>query len=75
MAFSTASDLTGGEVEAVKHARFIPDEHLDPLFQAVVQSTEEAILNSLIANADMRGRDSNFVPALPHQAVRQMLGL
>ena len=75
LAFSTASDLIGGEVEAVKHARFIPDEHLDPLFQAVVQSTEEAILNSLIANADMQGRDGNFVPALPHQAVRQMLGL
>ena len=30
-----------------------------------VQATEEAILNSLVANEDMTGRDGNFVPALP----------
>jgi D-aminopeptidase len=28
-------------------------------------ATEEAILNSPVANDDMTGRDGNFVPALP----------
>lgn len=50
----------------------IPDEHLDPFFEAVVQSTEEAILNSLIANSDMVGRDENFVPSIPHSEVRKL---
>ena len=55
--------------------RFVPDEDIDPFFEAVVQATEEAILNSMVANEDMTGRDGNFVPALPHAAVRRALGL
>jgi len=73
LAFSTASsDLDPG---AIRTARFVPDEDMDPFFEAVVQATEEAILNSMIANEAMTGRDGNFVPALPHAAVRRVLGL
>lgn len=46
-------------------ADFIPDTDIDPFFDAVVQSVEEAILNAMIANEDMHGRDGHFVPALP----------
>tara|TARA_R110002020_G_scaffold48286_6_gene137684 strand:+ start:52310 stop:53437 length:1128 start_codon:yes stop_codon:yes gene_type:complete len=73
LAFSTAaSDLGGG---AIRTVRFIPDEDIDPFFEAVVQATEEAILNSMIANQTMVGRDGNLVPALPHEAVKRALGL
>lgn len=73
LAFSTAaSDLGGG---AIRTVRFVPDEDIDPFFEAVVQATEEAILNSMIANEAMTGRDGNVVPALPHQAVKAALGL
>lgn len=75
LAFSTANAVpTVHASEALLDLRMIPDEHLDPLFEAVVQSTEEAILNSLVANADMTGRDGNFVPALPHDALRALVG-
>jgi len=37
----------------------------------VAQATEEAILNSMIANEAMTGRDGNFVPALPHAALKK----
>ena len=46
-------------------AGYIPDADINPFFDAVVQSVEEAILNALVANDDMTGRDGNFVPALP----------
>ena len=73
LAFSTAgSDFEPG---AIRAARFVPDEDMDPFFEAVVQATEEAILNAMIANEGMTGRDGNFVPALPHDAVRKALGL
>ncbi len=73
LAFSTAaSDLGAG---AIRTVRFIPDEDIDPFFEAVVQATEEAILNAMIANEGMIGRDGNYVPALPHDAVRKALGL
>ena len=37
----------------------------------MVQATEEAILNALVANEDMTGRDGNFVPALPKAWLKQ----
>lgn len=73
LAFSSAGSQLGGG--AIRTVRFVPDEDIDPFFEAVVQATEEAILNSMIANQDMTGRDGNFVPALPHQTVRWALGL
>ena len=66
LAFSTANPeaalAASGRIE---RAEFIPDVDIDPFFDAVVQGVEEAILNALVANEDMTGRDGNFVPALP----------
>ena len=66
------TDLGAG---AMRTVRFVPDEDIDPFFEAVVQAAEEAILNSMIANEAMTGRDGNFVPALPQRAVKAALGL
>ena len=45
----------------------------DPLFAAVVQAVEEAVLNVLVANTDMVGWDGHRVPALPHDRVRELM--
>lgn len=47
----------------------LPEPLLDPLFEAAVQAVDEAILNALVANRPMTGRDGHHVPALPHEAV------
>ena len=52
---------------------FVPDADLTPLFEAVIQATDEAILNALVANETMTGRDGVTVEALPHAAVRDIL--
>jgi D-aminopeptidase len=66
LAFSTANRETFlASPRAMTHAAFLPDASLDPFFDAVVEVIEEAILNALVANADMTGRDGNFVPAIP----------
>jgi len=66
LAFSTANPGAAGPTPGkMAHADFVPDLDIDPFFDAVVNATEEAILNSLVANEDMTGRDGNFVPALP----------
>jgi len=73
IAFSTANTLSNSHVpECLVNLTMIPDEHLDQFFEAVVQSTEEAILNSLIANSDMVGRDGNFVPSIPHLEIKKL---
>jgi len=53
--------------------RFVPWGYLDPFFTAVVECVEEAVLNALVVNADMVGRDGNRTPALPHERVRDEL--
>jgi L-aminopeptidase/D-esterase-like protein len=72
LAFSTANpDAARGVPGKLASAGYIPDVDINPFFDAVVQATEEAILNSLVANEDMTGRDGNFVPALPKEWLRQ----
>lgn len=51
----------------------VPDAHLDPLFAATVEATEEAVLNALWAAVDTDGRDGRVVRALPHEPVLELL--
>jgi L-aminopeptidase/D-esterase-like protein len=75
LAFSTANPaaaLAGSG--RVARADFIPDVDIDPFFDAVIQGVEEAILNALVTNEDMTGRDGNFVPALPRAWLKAEFG-
>ena len=73
LAFSTANrDVLATKEQAVQNVSFIPDTDLDFLFEGVIRSMEEAIINSMVANEDMEGRDGNFVPALPHSALKKL---
>ncbi|MEY8839256.1 P1 family peptidase [Cribrihabitans sp. XS_ASV171] len=73
LAFSTANEAALAAKEAsAQRAAFIPDPHLDQLFEAVVQGVEEAIINSMVAAETMVGRDGNTVPAIPHNVLRQL---
>ena len=74
LAFSTAnpggfSSYTGGEEGRYDSLRFVPWGFLNPFFAAVVQGTEEAVANALVANEDMTGRDGHRSPALPRDRV------
>ena len=53
--------------------RLIPWGFLDPFYTAVVQATEEAVLNALIANEDMIGRNGHRTPALPRDRLVRLL--
>lgn len=46
---------------------------LDPLFEAVVDASEEAVLNSLLMSSTMVGRDGNVSPGLPVDQVISLL--
>ena len=52
---------------------FIPWDAIDPFHAAVVQATEEAVANALIANEDMTGRDGHRSPALPRHRLAEIL--
>jgi D-aminopeptidase len=46
---------------------------MDPLFEAVVEATEEAIIDSMVANRAMTGRDGRVSEALPHDELLSLL--
>ena len=57
---------------ATSGGRSFADRELDPLFQAVVDATEEAVLCSLWAAVDTTGREGRVVRALPRKAVLEL---
>lgn len=81
LAFSTANKgaLNGGFAKTApsetsyETLRFIPWNRIDPFYEAVVQSVEEAVLNALVANTEMVGRDGHRTPALPHDRLTKLL--
>lgn len=72
IAFSTHAD-PAVTPDAVSTVSMIPNPWMTPLFEAVVQATEEAIVNALVAAETMRGRDDNLVIELPHDRLRKVL--
>jgi D-aminopeptidase len=65
--------LFPGQQASYDELRFIPWGFLDPFFEAVVQATEEAVLNALVANEEMVGFRGHRSPALPHDRVVELL--
>ena len=73
-AFMTSADSlhqTGGTDYG--RLRFIPWGFLDPFYTAVVQGTEEAVANALVANEEMVGKDGHRSPALPRDQVAALV--
>jgi D-aminopeptidase len=80
LAFSTANP--GALVSAMREVgpdatyetlQFMPWHAMDPLYRAVVQATEEAVLNVLCTAETMVGIDGHRSPGLPLGAVRALL--
>jgi L-aminopeptidase/D-esterase-like protein len=59
-----------GELERIE---FVPWGHLDRFFQGVVEATEEAVVNALVANDEMVGYRGHRTPALPRDRVVELL--
>jgi D-aminopeptidase len=59
--------------EPREHAAALTGQALNPFFAAVVEATEEAVLNSLLAAPTVTGRDGNTSHGLPVEPVRELL--
>ena len=77
LAFSTANaaallpaaTAAAGRVQA----DFVQNEFLDPVFAAVVEAVDEAVVDAMVANETMTGRDGLVVQALPHDRLLDLL--
>ncbi|GAC1519951.1 MAG: P1 family peptidase [Collimonas sp.] len=59
LAFSTAQTVSYRPDTAIRQSSSLHDTLLDPLFEAVVDSTEQAIVNALFAAETVTGRDGH----------------
>jgi L-aminopeptidase/D-esterase-like protein len=74
VAFSTAAPLVNHpDQSAPSPIAPVASQHIDPLFEGVVQATEEAIVNAMIAAPTMTGADGFRVFGLPHEELRGIL--
>lgn len=78
IAFSTGNRLPpdGDDDPAAmgsQPVRMAGDVVIDRLFDAVIESTEEAIINALIAAETLVGRDGITAHALPHDRLREIM--
>jgi len=72
IAFTTANPGAAGATD-VSQIAVLPNERMNPLFDAVVQATEEAIVNAMFAAETMVGINGNKVEALPLDRVHDLL--
>jgi D-aminopeptidase len=73
IAFSTANSGAANPDQITRSVETVPNDRMDPIFAGVVEATEEAVVNALIDNQSMTGRDNHHVDALPHDRVRRLL--
>jgi len=76
LAFSAtnAGALDSGPRAELRSLEFVPWGEIDPLYEAVVQSVEEAVLNVLVAGETMTGRNGHRSPGFPVERLPELLG-
>jgi len=72
LAFSTANPGAANPKGLVQ-VTMLPNDRMNPLFAGVVQATEEAIVNAMVAAETMTGVNGYTVKALPHEELRRVL--
>jgi len=71
IAFSTANP--GAESDTLATVRMLQNDRINPVFEATIDATEEAIVNAMVAAETMTGADGYRVHALPVDQVLTLL--
>jgi D-aminopeptidase len=71
LAFATGNGALDGEGEIP--IRMLSDSEISPFYAAVIEATEEAILNAMLAAETMTGKDGNTVYALEPELLVEVL--
>src|SRR5829696_4153657 len=72
IAFSTANPGAGNGA-SLATLKMLPNDHINPVFAATVQATEEAIINAMVAAETMTGVNGNTVYAIPHDRLKEVM--
>jgi D-aminopeptidase len=74
IAFSTADEVRIRiDADKMQQVPRLSEEDMSPLFQAVVEATEESVYNSLFRATTVKGDQGHEVEALPIEKVKELL--
>src|SRR5207245_10378238 len=73
LAFSTGNEIPRTTSKMIYHMKVLLDQRLNPVYEAAIEATEEAILNSLCMARDMDCANGNFATALPLSMTKELL--
>jgi D-aminopeptidase len=73
LAFSTGRRVARNASRKVASRKEVNPDHINPLFKAVADATEEAVLNALFMAETTVGRDGIAAPALPVDRVLKLI--
>lgn len=71
IAFSTANRTPRPSAISDKFIKLkcISDAHINDVYEAVIEATEESVLNAIFCSNGMSGRKGRWAPAIPHEEV------
>lgn len=69
--FSTANENAYTSTES--NVRLLGDDRMDPIYKAVAEAVEEAILNAMCAAETMEGQNHNILYGIPHDQVIEIM--
>ncbi len=72
IAFSTGNSGAASP-KGLRPLTMLPNDSIDPIFQATVEATEEAVVNAMVAADTMTGIDNHTAIGLPHDRLREVL--
>jgi D-aminopeptidase len=73
IAFSTSNASAHSPAARTRTTEEIENDHMDPLFLAVVEAVEEAVLNSVLRATSVTGHEGRTVEAIPIEKLRETL--
>lgn len=75
IAFSTGNQVPREmkETARIMNLTYINDEFINPLYEAVIEATEESVLNAMFCSAGQTGRKKRYAPPIPVEQVHRFL--
>jgi D-alanine--D-alanine ligase len=75
IAFSTGNRKPRQSISESKFItlKSISDVHINTVYEATIEATEEAIINSIFCSNGMSGREQRWCPPVPHERIIEIL--
>ena len=73
--FSTGNRVprSSSQPSKFRSVKFVADTHINTMYEAVIEATEEAMLNAVFCSVGQTGRNGRQVPAIPQEMVVELL--